>query len=599
MTDKEFSVIVIEIDNYYSKEYIIKGWYHYAIQFYKARQNKIWGDVNANAILQLANTKKSLHKLELSAIAFSVLRNEEVFKEFLATLPSYLSALIKDLLYEQALGRQAVQKRIGQDILEPPTSDYGTPAIKKEFALFTHHISSTYYGYSTKFAQIEVETSLPLPLKRLLVHYFPTPAGGTINAVPAPIGAGLVFFTAEESINRELPSLVTYYVQQQIKYSDKGRPGATGMKKLQRTLQLSEFLPDGDFPTIRSMLMAGLIYNYKVNPALVHVHQIIKYLFHQHFLVFPAAPYIFTQLKGFSYFQPSDFDKNAPKNIFQVFSQLPPGDWVTIENLHTYIKVHFIDLLPLSTYNLGDKVYYTDDELESYENKIHINNPNHTALIIRPFVAGAAFLFASFGMLELCYENKKPDGKFGTGWFSEYDCLKAVKLTALGAYVLDLQKDYVAPVSASGNRLSPDTDSLMIRVEGNPELAHVQLASYAQKISDNRYVFSPAIFLKECKTAKDIANKITLFRQSAGVKFPPYWEDHFVRLLNNNKLIKAEKNLSVYRLPAGDKELQRLIVQDDVLKKIVIKAEQYYIMVEKTNELVFRNRLKEAGILLD
>jgi len=270
-----------------------------------------------------------------------------------------------------------------------------------------------------------------------------------------------------------------------------------------------------------------------------------------------------------------------------------------MENMHIYVKTHFLDLLPLHDRQLYDKVYYEDQEVNSYNNKEYISTSRHFSFIYRPFLAGAAYLFGAFGLMELAYENKDPEGEFGQDWFSEYDGLKAVRLTTLGAYVLGLRKDYEALVLKSDNRLMPDNNSLMIRVEGNPALAHIQLANYAQKIADNRYQFSPAIFLKECKTGKDITNKITFFRQSVGVVLPQYWEDYLGRLINNNKLITSEKKLNIYRLPPQDKELQRLLVHDEVLKKLVIKAEQYYILVEKTNEALFRSRLKEAGILLE
>ena len=60
-----------------------------------------------------------------------------------------------------------------------------------------------------------------------------------------------------------------------------------------------------------------------------------------------------------------------------------------------------------------------------------------------------------------------------------------MKLTALGAYVLGKTKDYQPPVSETDNKLVFDENSLMIRVEGNPDLAHVQLMNYAQKVSAN------------------------------------------------------------------------------------------------------------------
>jgi len=592
----DFNKLVHEIGSFFNRDQLEKGWYHYAKRFYIDHHFRKWDDVDPIAMLHIAQSKKNIVKPEMEVVAFSVLRNEDVFKEFFSSLPFHLRHLIERLVWEDSIARKEVEEITRISILEPRTRDWDPLLIKKDFSFFITKVYD-YYSYRVDPDTIKVDVSLPLPLRMQIIPYFPKPAGYYIKTVEEPKGEGLKTFNAEESINQELPSLLTYYMQDQIKYSEKGRPNTTGMKKLQRVLQLKEFFSVEDFQATRSMLMAGLIYNYKAHDSRVAAHDIIKHLFRQLFIEYPSAPYMLNTLKGFGYFNRNDFRQDVNKNILVIFSLLMENKWVTIENLHTYTKTHFIDLAPLSEWKLTSKIHYEDET--TFSNKQGLKVADFPRFIYRPIIAGSAFLFAAFGLLEISYREPPADGRFGKDWFSEYDGIYAVKLTALGAYVLSLRKDYQPPENQSENKLTLDTNSLMIRVEGNPEIARVQLMNFAQKVSGNRYQFSQGLFLKDCKKSADIANKIILFRQSIGQSLPPYWEQYLNRLVTNSKLIKKSPKMIVFQLPADNKELQRLLVQDESIKKLIIKAEQYYILVATENETAFRTRLKEVGILLE
>ena len=64
-------------------------------------------------------------------------------------------------------------------------------------------------------------------------------------------------------------------------------------------------------------------------------------------------------------------------------------------------------------------------------------------------------------------------------------------------------------------------------------------------------------------------------------------------------LIRPQPHMRAYRLPPDNRELHRLLVQDEVLKVIVTKAERFQILVDTKDEAAFRSRLKELGILLE
>lgn len=588
-----YKQMIAEADYVYTKEQLQSGWYTFAIKFFSLNVNKIWGDVSAQDALRIANSKKNPVKADMLKVGLLVLKNEVIFNEFLRSLPPYLRTLLEKLTWEKSVDRKTAEALTKSHLLDKSIDKWMGPHLKKEFHLFQYTVTGYSY-YNDKQDNMSVFLTLPLGIRQVISNYLPKPDGYEIKPIPKPDNENILYFNAEESINRELPILLAYYLQDQIKYSERGRPYLSAIKRIPQKLQLKEFFAEGIFPATRSLLMAGMVWGYKQigNPI---ISDIIKELFRRNFLAYSPAGYMYSSIKGLNNFSPIEFKAKATANIWLTFAHLPENEWVSIANLHTYCETHFIDFAPIEEWKLANKASFEDPATEE---KCYITHDNYSDFVYLPFLAGSAFIFASFGLLELSYKKTRDNG-FATTWFSEYDGLAAVKLTALGAYVLGLRKDYQRPISISEDNLVLEKDSLIIRAEGNIELAQVQLNNFAQKVSGNRYQFSPALFLKDCKKKTDVVNKISLFKQSIGKELPPNWEAYLNKLVTNSKLIQKETKMTVFKLPPEDKELQRLIVQDDVLKKIVIKAEHFHILVDSKNEAAFRVRLKEVGILLE
>jgi hypothetical protein len=139
----------------------------------------------------------------------------------------------------------------------------------------------------------------------------------------------------------------------------------------------------------------------------------------------------------------------------------------------------------------------------------------------------------------------------------------------------------------------------MILAEGEAGVIDVMLANYAQKIASNRYRVTNSSFLKDCRNSKDVSNKIALFKKTVGSKLPANWESYFSELLTNAKAVKEKPETLVFQLPDNLKELHRCIAQDSVLKQLVLKAENYRILVENTNVTKFKSRMKELGYMVE
>jgi hypothetical protein len=199
-----------------------------------------------------------------------------------------------------------------------------------------------------------------------------------------------------------------------------------------------------------------------------------------------------------------------------------------------------------------------------------------------PVLAGHIYLLAAFGLMELAIREKAPPV------YSYYDGLYACRLTELGAYILGLKADYTPPESSHETNLLFDENGPNILIDGNLALAGAMLDKYAVKVNENRYQFSPGKFLKDCKTQGDLASKIIFFKQTVGHELPPFWNDYLEQLNQNRTVINRQNNVVVYKLPAENKPLHRLIAQDNLLRPLIIKAEQFYIVIEKQGSVLYQ-----------
>ncbi len=469
-----------------------------------------------------------------------------------------------------------------------------------------------YYFYSwekkpwaEKYKDINVHLSLPPALKNIIVHYYPQPEGANIKPVVAPEMPGIKVFDAEVSVIQELLRSIAYYQQGNIKYSVKGKPNNSGMNKMQRSVGITEFFGSKDFATTRTQMIAGLLYGYKSKNITADVVAIIKHLFTENYINIsygygPVPPYILTQLKGMNYANLDDYKKSVNKDLLELLKALPVEQWVTAENIITYVKTNAIDIRPLDIWRIKNSIYYESSGDNEYgiKQRYPVNENNVSRLIDTPYLRGNLFLFAAFGLLSVSYVETDTSEQFGTAWYSEYDGLLAVKLTHLGAYILGLEKTYKPAASEATGKLVFAEQALLVRIEGDTQLIDMLIGNYLEKISATRYAFNAASFLKDCHSAIDIKNKIALFKQAAGTPLPSLWNNYLQSLVSNTKAIDQLNDVIVFQLSAANKELQQLVVQDPVIKKLVLKAELFCILVLKDNLAKFKSRMKELGYLV-
>ena len=223
-------------------------------------------------------------------------------------------------------------------------------------------------------------------------------------------------------------------------------------------------------------------------------------------------------------------------------------------------------------------------------------------MIIEPLIRGALFLFASFGLLDLAYnELRHPAAaRFAQTYLSVFDGLKYVRLTTLGAYVCGLSPTFQVS-EATNAQVLLDENNLFISYRGDNRSLQSALEKIGRRAgsNENLYKVDYETLLGDCSTEKEIASKIDLFKQLLSNNPPRLWKDFFMTLQKRSyQLPSLESDYKVFKLPE-DRELIRMFASDEFLKKHIIKAEMYYVLIPKGSVAKVKTYLKKFGFLID
>lgn len=592
--------LALELETGYNKDSLYEYWYALIRDFLMENISKSWDGLSAIYITRGLNLTKLPQKTDMAIICGSFYTNKAAVLDFYESQSEEDKKVLMKATWQEYVGYKELEEIYGQPVIlvekRPDTNSfYTTFRLIKDKIFKSWHpymvIRDTWNDYHIKVAEEFLETKSPkliFPelLQRVLSNALPKPEGYYLTPVKLPEEA--IVYNAEETIFRELPIITTYYLQNKIVYSQKGYPNSATVRKMVKTLQLTPFPIEGD-NTLRALMIAGLFEGFAMTSISESPLHILKHLFNRNFQKKPPTAFLLSHLKGVNYFFYNDFNGTVTENIFQIIKDMPPESWITFENIKKFASTHFIKLLPLSDWRINKlSIDFGTQRYYGMTNQI-TSAMDYVAI---PTLAGHIFLLAAFGLMEIAIDENVPLK------FSYYDGLQACRLTDLGAYILGMKETYSPPESESDTKLSFDENSPVIRIEGNILLGDTMMNDYAVKVSGNRYQFSPEKFLKNCKTTQDLENKIALFKQTINQKLPGFWEDYLKQLITNSKEVHPKKNMRVFKLPPENKELHRIIAQDNDLRNLIIKAEGFHIIVEEQRSAAFINRMKALGYLI-
>ncbi len=243
-------------------------------------------------------------------------------------------------------------------------------------------------------------------------------------------------------------------------------------------------------------------------------------------------------------------------------------------------------------------MFYTSD-LEKTQlhndydgNEICLDNILHE--VTRPFIKAVLFMMAAFGYVEIAYREKPAEEAT-----SYYDGLEYVRLTNLGLYALGIKRKYERTKKSDVKYFDLDTESLIVKSLTDSNPYESLLGNMATAISKKMYKVDYETFLGSCGNMQDINSKIDIFKKYICDAPPANWLQFFESIKKRYRPMKAlQKKYALLQIPSDDKELQRIILSDPVVRKYTLKAEGLILLVETANKGKVEDALKKYGYML-
>lgn len=539
----------------------------------------------------------------------------ELFRAMRVALPERFTAVLDKILWEGPQEHTTLEKEFKVKVAythQEMGKQYIGNAVEElnplcgVFRDSPQHQSGAWYNITQ--GKLDDKTSfvhtlfLDPPLRVILKKFTDKPAG--YDLLPLDKTGPTAFTFADEAlIFSELPIMLAYIQQGKLSVNDYGKAVVGSLNKMRKYCGIREFYEgstDKNLATLRTRLLAELLLP-MVRKELDRYTDPAAFL-KKIFEVYRKNPLtnsaLLFHLKGLN--RVSD-ETLVTGTLFGLLRELPPLVWVSAENGLKYALYRDLNLRIFQSYDATNYVYLEyDGQYGKYKQTADF--AHYQRFIMEPLVRGGFFLFASFGLVDIAYDLPAHPGAvtFNREYLSVFDGLRYIRLTGLGAYVCGLSPHFAAPNTQDQNVLL-DEDNLFISYRGDNRSLQSVLEKIGKRAggNENLYKVDYETLLGDCSTEKEIESKVNLFKQLLSNNPPRLWKDFFATLQRRSyRLNSQEEEYKVFQLPE-DKELIRMFASDDFLKKHVVKAEMYYVLIPKGNISKVKSYLKKFGFLVD
>ncbi|MCH5326571.1 MAG: hypothetical protein J1E29_05135 [Duncaniella sp.] len=501
-------------------------------------------------------------------------------------------------LWERVLIQRFVSHKTAEQILS-------TKVLKKNTRKSYYYFSSQdieliprlkWFDLSARYfwTQKEYYIFLPAVLRDLFKDEF---AVSWSALLPAPSAeAEILKMNCESDTLTIIPAIKSLYLQGQLE-SGRYRILPTVVGRMAKTLKLGEFLPEGSdkvVRTLRTMLLLNMIVtSLRSNAQIIDSspHENVRH-------IFDCLDSSICDLAGTLLFF---IDKHNQRNVTDTFirESVPAiiseikktdGEWTDISTLFDSLYNHPLSFELMTFYPLRVITHYTIINRQSGHLISEANMVNEVGI---PSVFSVIGLLTAVGVVEIEYftvDDMAPSPLLG---------IKRLRLTELGKYALRLTDNYnPAEGPTSDSFFELDSNHLMLRALGDNNPFEGMLYEYTREVGPRRYVADAKLILKGCSSRNDLEKKIRNFHRIIAPNPPDNWKEFFNTLLSNTDCLTPEENIyTILRVASDAHDLHTLIATDPVIKSLVIRAEGYRIIVERSNLDKLRKRLLEFNYL--
>lgn len=285
--------------------------------------------------------------------------------------------------------------------------------------------------------------------------------------------------------------------------------------------------------------------------------------------------------------------KRGFATIKKIIDELPDDKPVSVDNIIKAIlyRDEFIEIIDVK--DAYDYIYINE---ANYERTKILNYEKYQMYVVIPFIKSVLFLLGVLGVFEIYYDYPSINNSLylKNGYLSKYDGIKYIKFTELGRYCFDRIDEYDFKNAKEDGEVILDEDRLIATLMGDAPVKTMFLERVSQRIATNKYKFTRENFLRGISSSKEIEERINEFYTKITSEPNQLWREFFEDILEKSSVIKAESQFVVLKLK-NDKELIKTITKDERFKPLMLKGEDFHLLIKSENVSEVISLFKEQG----
>lgn len=289
--------------------------------------------------------------------------------------------------------------------------------------------------------------------------------------------------------------------------------------------------------------------------------------------------------------------KRGFATIKKIIDELPDDKPVSVDNIIKAIlyRDEFIEIIDVK--DAYDYIYINE---ANYERTKILNYEKYQMYVVIPFIKSVLFLLGVLGVFEIYYDYPSINNSLylKNGYLSKYDGIKYIKFTELGRYCFDRIDEYDFKNAKEDGEVILDEDRLIATLIGDAPVKTMFLERVSQRIATNKYKFTRENFLRGISSSKEIEERINEFYTKITSEPNQLWREFFEDILEKSSVIKAESQFVVLKLK-NDKELIKTITKDERFKPLMLKGEDFHLLIKSENVSEVISLFKEHGYYIN
>mgnify|MGYP000533367695 FL=1 len=531
---------------------------------------------------------RKLPKEEIANWIFEGLLKKDVFLDFLNQLTPLEKMLVEHCIWNIPKSLEHIQK-LGLKLFKQSASYWKGYDDNELASRFSFLKVSDYGGYYGNDSQVLVY--LPKVFRQIAKLHLEKLTEYELKSVKR-LPKNLTVFQEEKPITT-LELCRSYVLQGQLKQTNSGAFTIASVRKMIKACGIEEFfIPKVHRKSegLRTKFISEVFADFNFSetlPIATDVKLIVNELIQSDWVQDRFLEFFKEHLR-FSY--QTKIRGHITDLLWQFLKFRKEDGWLCIDAIYRHLRMNEIDPGIVSLQNFLKTV-----ELKGYGYQV-IAIENYEDYVLKPSINGIFFFLASFGILDVAYRQVQTGNHIK---YSIFETLEYIRITEFGRYVLGQTEIYEESSVNDTSIVHADNERLILALEGESVIKEMLLNHLSEKVLPNTYQVTLQSFLASVNSEAELELKIKQLKSLLPNDMPLCWIQFFKDLeLRVHPYQELTESYVVMKL---DKKspLIKEILSDSILKKYILKAEHYHVLVRDSDLKMFRTRVRQLGYLLD